>query len=395
MRLFRRLLNALLGSNQRVSEGQQYNPEQRIKLPSHWQRRAVTDPGIWLVDIRHTRRYSSPSMLTRALHVRELASDPEQLQRYGLPVWYTEQDLAAALDLSLGELWHYASYREYETTPHYYTFTVPKRSGGERTIIAPKTHLKAIQHKLNKLLISQLPVSDHAHGFRRNRSIRSNAEPHIKQDIILGMDIKDFFPSVHIGRVRGYFIAMGYSFPVATTLALLMTEAEREVIEQAGRKVYRATSSRYCVQGAPTSPGFCNALLFKLDRRLAGVAQKWGFAYTRYADDVTFSGADSQAINGLSAQTTRIIRAEGFKVNAHKTRIMRQGQRQQVAGVIVNQDLGLSRQVRRQLRAGLHRQAQGLLDAKEQQKLKGQLAYLKMLNPEQYQQLSAKQGNTG
>ena len=332
-------------------------------------------------------RLSSLSLRSKANELRNLATDVEQLRRYRLPVWQREQNLADALGLSLNELWHYASHREFEFQPHYYRFTIPKRNGGERVILAPKRRLKAIQRELNEILVRHLPVSEYAHGFRRERSILSNALPHVGQEVILGMDVKNFFPSVHFGRVRGYLIALGYGFPVATALALLMTEAEREAVEIDGGRFYKATGSRYCVQGAPTSPGLCNALLLRMDRRLAGAAQKWGFAYTRYADDLSFSGADSESVHALRSQVTRIIQDEGFAINKSKTRLLRQGQRQQVTGVVVNEQAGLSRQQRRQLRAALHRQSQGQLDAEAQRRLQGKLAYLRMLNPAQYQAL--------
>ena len=337
--------------------------------------------------LRANARLCSLSLRSKADELRNVNTDVEQLRRYRLPVWKREQNLADALGLSLSELWHYASHREYEFTPHYYRFTIPKRSGGKRLILAPKRRLKAIQRELNEILIRQLPVSEHAHGFRRERSVLSNALPHVGQKVILGMDLKDFFPSVHFGRVRGYLIALGYGFPVATALALLMTEAERETVETDGKRFYKAISSRYCVQGAPTSPGLCNALLLRMDRRLAGVAQKWGFVYTRYADDLSFSGPDSESVQGLRSQVMRIIQDEGFVINKSKTRLLRQGQRQEVTGVVVNDEAGLSRQDRRRLRAALHRQAQGQLDANAQIRLRGKLAYLKMLNPGQYQAL--------
>jgi len=137
-----------------------------------------------------------------------------------------------------------------------------------------------------------------------------------------------------------------------------------------------------CVQGAPTSPGLCNAILARLDRRLAGLVRKHGFAYTRYADDLTFSGNDPAMVGKITALVPRIIAAEGFAVNAAKTRVFRQGGRQAVTGVVVNRTLGLSRQERRKLRAALHRQktAAAAASAGEAARLKGKLAYLFMLN---------------
>src|SRR5439155_16123266 len=108
-------------------------------------------------------------------------------------------------------------------------------SGGKRLIMAPKRRLKMVQRKLLELLVERLPMSEHAHAFRRGRSIRSGAEPHVGKRSVLKLDLKDLFPSVSAARVRALLIACGYSFPVATTLAVLMTEAERQPVEVDGQ----------------------------------------------------------------------------------------------------------------------------------------------------------------
>jgi retron-type reverse transcriptase len=179
---------------------------------------------------------------------------------------------------------------------------------------------------------------------------------------------------------------------VATTLAVLMTESERQPVHVDGVTYFVPVGPRHCVQGAPTSPGLCNAVALRLDRRLGGLARAFGFRYTRYADDLSFSGDDAGAANGLRAAATRIIREEGFEVNPKKTRISRRGQRQRVAGVVVNDQMGLSRQQRRRLRAMLHRARQdqqaGTLDPARRASLRGKLAYLAMLNADQAEALA-------
>jgi hypothetical protein len=175
------------------------------------------------------------TLRTRNRNIRDLLPDEEQLQRYGLPLWKTEADLAAALGISQNELWFFGIHREREQQPHYVTFAIPKRSGGKRLIMAPKRRLKAIQRKLLALLVERLPVSEHAHAFRCGRNIRTGAEPHVGKKALLRLDLKDFFPSVTFGRVRGLLVAYGYSYPVATTLAVLMTEAERQPVESEGK----------------------------------------------------------------------------------------------------------------------------------------------------------------
>jgi len=340
-----------------------------------------------VMSVAEAERIFGGTMRTRNRNLRDLLTDEEQLNRYGLPVWKTEEDVAKAVGISLKELWFFAIHRERERQPHYVTFAIPKRSGGKRLIMAPKRRLKAIQRKLLELLVGKLPLSENAHAFRRGRSIRTGAEPHVGKRFVLKLDLKDFFPSVTFARVRGLLIAYGYSYPVATTLAVVMTEAERQPVEVDGTVFHVPVGQRHCVQGAPTSPGICNALLLRLDRRLAGLASKRGLVYTRYADDLTFSGdVDRSTLHTFRPVVNRIVSEEGFVINPDKTRLMGQGNRQTVTGVVVNQTLGLSRQERRRLRAMAHQlsrqnddEISGLLHAEFQ----GKVAYLSMLNSQQ------------
>ncbi len=338
-----------------------------------------------VLSLPQATRLFSATQRTLDRQVRDLATDQQQLQRYGLPVWKTEEDLAAALGLTLSQLHHYSIHRQRETSPHYVTFAVRKRSGGHRLIHAPKKRLKAIQRQLVGLLVSKLPVSPHAHGFLSKRSVATNARPHVDKNYVIKMDLKNCFPSIHFGRVRNLLIALGYSYPVATSIAVLCTEAERQPVEAEGKIYHVPVGPRVCVQGAPTSPGFCNAILLRLDRRLAGLARKHGFTYTRYADDLTFSGDDPAAIKRMITLTKRVCREEGFAINRDKTRVMRRRSRQVVTGVTVNKQAGLSRQERRRLRAAIHQLDPN--DHNKRRQLAGKVAYLAMLNATQAEPL--------
>lgn len=341
-----------------------------------------------VMPVTEAERLFGATMRTRNRNLRDLLTDEEQLTLYGLPIWRTEEDLAGALEISVKELVFFAIHREKERQPHYVTFTIPKRSGGKRLIMAPKRRLKSIQRRLLELLIEKLPVSEHAHAFRKGHSIRTGAEPHVGQRFVLKLDLKDFFPSVTFARVRGLLIAFGYSYPVATCLGVLLTEAERQPVEVDGVVFFVPVGMRHCVQGAPTSPALCNALLLRMDHRLAGVAKKYGVNYTRYADDLSFSGnIDRVTAQKLRVIVNRIISEEGFVVNADKTKLMSQGHRQTVTGVVVNQTLGLSRQERRRLRAAVHQLEKNSENSGTQRaKIEGKIAYLAMLNPKQASQ---------
>ncbi|WP_163869952.1 reverse transcriptase domain-containing protein [Myxococcus eversor] len=345
-------------------------------------KRVYTKKRKRLFSALEARRFFSTAFRTRNRNVRDLLPDEAQLARYGLPVWRTEEDVATALGLSVGQLRHYSTHRARERVSHYVTFTVPKRSGGQRLLHAPKRKLKAIQRRLLDVLVSKLPVSEQAHGFVTGRSIKTGAAPHVGKRVVLKLDLKDFFPSVTVSRVRGLLLAFGYGYPVAATLAVLMTEAERQRVDVEGTVFHVPVGPRVCVQGAPTSPGLCNAVLTRLDRRLAGLGRRYGYAYTRYADDLTFSGDDVGALEKVRALAARYVREEGFEVNAEKTRVQRKGGRQRVTGVTVNEGLGLSREERRKLRAMIHQEDRDGGDAKRSARIDGMLAYVGMLNPE-------------
>src|SRR5438093_3030981 len=218
--------------------------------PDPNRRRWPPPPKIKYLTEREADRLFGPSLRTRNRDVMDLAADEEQLKRYGLPVWKTEQDVAAALSLKVGQLRHFCQHRQRETVPHYITFAIPKRTGGERLIHAPKRRLKEVLRKLDRLLVCKLPKSEHAHGFVRGRSIASNAAAHVGKAVVIRFDIKDCFPTIHYGRVRGLLIALGYSYPVAAALAVLMTEAPRQPVAAEGKLYHVPTGPRVCVQGA-------------------------------------------------------------------------------------------------------------------------------------------------
>jgi hypothetical protein len=336
-------------------------------------------------------RLFSSSLRASARDVMDLATDEDQLKRYGLPLWKTEADVAAALGLTQGQFRYFSQHRHREAAAHYVAFAIPKRAGGERIIHAPKKKLKGVLRTLDKLLVSKLPVSEHAHGFVRGRSIATNAKAHVGKPMVAKFDIKDCFPTIRMGRVRGLLLSLGYCYPVAAALAVLMTESPRQPVEAEGKLYQTPIGPRVCLQGAPTSPGLCNAILLRLDRRLAGIARKRGLAYTRYADDLTFSGPEAE-IRKLLGLVPKVVGEEGFEINRDKTRIMRQSGRQVVAGVIVNKDMGLSRKTRRKLRAALHQHKAGKIDdLAAGARLEGKIAYLHMLNPGQAARLRAPQ----
>ena len=291
----------------------------------------------------------------------------EKLQRQGLPLLDTPQALADAMGVAVAELRFLAFHREVARTQHYRRFALPKKTGGVRTISAPMPRLKRAQYWVLDNIFAKVPVHAAAHGFLPGKSIVSNAAPHAGQAIVINLDLKDFFPSIAYPRIKGVFRALGYSEATATLLALLCSENVCDELQVDGERFFvgRTARERVLPQGAPTSPMLTNILCRTLDKRLQGVATKLGFNYTRYADDLSFSASgDAAGLTGrLLRQVHHILESEGFAPHPDKQRVMRASSRQEVTGVVVNDQPTVSREQRRALRAALHRARQKGVEA--------------------------------
>lgn len=283
-----------------------------------------------------------------------------RIQQNQLPDIKSVDALAEYFKLSIPQLRWYSYNRNADRTSHYARFTIPKSDGTERIISAPKPRLKALQHKILHEILGHLPIHGAAHGFVPGRSIATHANLHAKQDIVVKMDLKDFFPTLTFPRVKGLFRKIGYPEQVAVILALLCTEPTRVDVEHKNQTYHVALTHRALPQGAPTSPAITNLICLRLDRRMSGLARKHGWKYSRYADDLVFSTSQNKPdIKQLLTLSRNIIRSEGFLVHPNKTHVMRQGNRQKVTGLIVNESAQdtLSRPPRkliRQVRAAIH-----------------------------------------
>jgi RNA-directed DNA polymerase len=322
------------------------------------------------------------------------ADDPEKKrQDNGLPKLDDVDSLAKALGLSIPRLRWLSYHREVDTGTHYVRWLVPKRDGTPRMISAPKPDLKAVQRWITREVTEHLPVHGAAHGFIKGRSILSNAIVHARARVVVKLDIKGFYPTVTVRRVKGLLRRAGLGEQVATLMALLATESPRQEVETHGKKHYVAIAPRSLPQGAPTSPSITNALCMRLDCRLSGLARKLGCRYTRYADDLTFSwhGApdpDRKKKSGVGALLRgvgAIVRAEGFEIHTKKTRVMRKGARQKVTGLIVNEapagvpSVRVPRKTIRHLRAAIKNRELGREGKGESlEQLKGMAAFVMM-----------------
>lgn len=282
-------------------------------------------------------------------------SDGARLAAAMLPVVHTAAELAREMAVPLGQLRFLAFAREVSTTTHYRRFTIPKRTGGERLISAPRARLKRLQHWILARVLAPLPLAEPAHGFRPGRSTVTNALPHLRAEVVINVDLRDFFPTVTYPRVRGLYRKLGYAEEVATVLALLTTEPDIIETELDGVTYYVARGPRRLPQGAPTSPAITNALCRRLDKRIAGWAARHGFTFTRYADDLTLSTrAPDARVGAALAFLRRVTAAEGFEVHPDKIRVVRRGRRQEVTGVVVNDKPGVVRAELRRFRALLY-----------------------------------------
>ena len=271
---------------------------------------------------------------------------------WGVPRIETAGDLADWLALTPTELDWYAdlkalTYKSSRAKLRHYHRVLSKRFGAIRLIEAPKDNLKAIQQRILANILNRIPGHPAAHGFVKGRSIKTFAEPHAGKAVVLRMDLRDFFPSFPRTRIQAFFRTMGYPESVADRLGGVCTNATpRDIWEpHIGTEIRAFYSRPHLPQGAPTSPALANACMYRADCRLTGYARAAGAAYTRYADDLAFSGDESFANSAsrFAVHVAAILAEEGLPVNHRKTRIMRQGVRQYLAGVVANRRVNVIR----------------------------------------------------
>ncbi|MFN0200912.1 MAG: reverse transcriptase domain-containing protein [Bacteroidia bacterium] len=283
-------------------------------------------------------------------------ANAETLAKWNLPHFRSTLELSNEMGITLNELRFLAYHRKIAKVSHYQRFLLKKKSGGFRRISAPMPRLKTAQYWVLDNVLSKVVPYHTAHGFVEKRSILTNATPHIGKDVVVNLDLKDFFPTITYKRVKGLFKSLGYSEQIATVLGLLCTEAEADVIELDGATYYAAQGERFLPQGAPTSPAITNLICYTLDKRFEGLAKKMNYSYTRYADDLTFSakGEEAKQVGSILHHVRKVVVEEGFILHPDKIKVMRKGSQQEVTGIVVNEKLGVDRETLRKFRALLH-----------------------------------------
>lgn len=232
----------------------------------------------------------------------------------------------------------------------YKQFYIKKKSGGKRTISAPRHRSFMLMLRyVNEIFASLYTPSDYAMGFAEGRSVVTNADVHRGQNYVFNTDLKDFFPSIEQARVWRR-IQLKPLCLQRTAANLLAGLCSMKVKEEGG-------GARFVLpQGAPTSPILTNMICDKLDRRLAGLARRFGLRYSRYADDITFSSMHNvyQPDSAFRKEMERIITDQGFRMNSEKTRLQKIGARQEVTGIIVSSKLNVTQKYVRDLRNVLY-----------------------------------------
>jgi RNA-directed DNA polymerase len=279
-----------------------------------------------------------------------------------VPKIETPAELAAWLGVSMGEVEWFADLKRLNARTgsgegpisHYHYRVLAKGNGNIRLIEAPKTRLKELQKIILSELLNEVPSHTAVHGFQKRRSIKTFAAPHVGQRVVLRMDIRDFFPTIAAPRVQAFFRTAGYPEAVADLLGGISTNAApRRMWQRLGKglnPLAMADASAlygtpHLPQGAPTSPALANLCAWRVDCRLSGLAKAAGASYTRYADDLAFSGGAvfERGVERFAALAAAILLEEGFQVHHRKTRVSRQGVRQYLAGIVTNERLNVVR----------------------------------------------------
>jgi len=239
---------------------------------------------------------------------------------------------------------------------HYRYAVIRKSDGSARLLEAPKPRLKAIQRRILADILVRVPVHARAMGFVRGRSCLGAAGIHAGEAVVATFDLRRFFPSIARPRVYGLFRALGYPWAVAWRLAGLCTTVTRRAILGRLPEGEEAYCMPHLPQGAPTSPALANLLAWRLDQRLDGLARAAWANYTRYADDLAFSGdaAFAAGLGRFGRTVERIVAEEGFTLYRAKTRAMPRQRRQSVVGIVVNAHCNVSRTDFDTLKAILH-----------------------------------------
>lgn len=254
---------------------------------------------------------------------------------------------------------------------NYHQFSIPKKSGGQRTITAPTGYLKGAQKAISLLLASLYDAPDCVNGFAPGRSVRTNADLHIGKNYVFNTDIRDFFSSITAAMVRKALAGYGVSDEVAHYISMVCTVPSSE----------DDLPENVLAQGSPASPVLSNMVCSRMDRDLEYLARKYGLTYSRYADDITFSSMHSvySGSGAFMKDLREAISRQGFSINDEKTRLQKKGDRQEVTGVVVSDKANVSRKYIKNLRAEIFQMEMSGFSKEQYRSVRGKVAYLGMV----------------
>ena len=338
--------------------------------------------------LHHARRYA-----VRPAHsfISPTFQPIPALEHLPLPALHTEADLAAWLAITPDQLTRFADLRGLSArtdspwAPHYLHHLLPKSNGQLRLIEQPKPFLKRLHRRILDGLLGHIPPHPAAFGFTQNRNCIQAAARHAGAQMVVSFDLADFFPAINFPRIYALFRALGYPAQTARSLAGLTTAiTPNHILRTPNLAARDALSNRHLPQGAPTSPALANLCAQQLDRRLSGLARSLEAQYTRYADDLSFSG-DARIAPILLRAVPQIVAEQGFRLNPGKTRSHPAHHRQTVTGLTVNMAVNPSRQSYDMLKATIHHLARADDPRRHDQiflaSLAGRIAWVAQVNP--------------
>ena len=240
---------------------------------------------------------------------------------------------------------------------HYHTVLIPKRDGSKRKLSVPDLILKMVQRSIADTLLTQYPVSKYAYAYKCGSSVQQNARPHVGKKKLLKLDIDSFFDHILYSQVKDkVFFEEKYAPAIRTLLTMLC--------------YYRESLP----QGAPTSPAITNIIMYDFDETVGAFCREKRIAYTRYCDDMTFSGDldEKEVIAFVKAELQKM----GLFLKARKTAVIPATKRQTVTGIVVNEKINLSKEYKKKIRQEMYYIRKFGLE--------GHLGRLKISDKEQY-----------
>lgn len=416
--------------------------EQLLTCP--WQEPAMINSIYWLLDAQPTwvapivhrlltqfpekKAIESPALLSQFIvqdpgfqAIWERQRERLRIKRYNLtplptvstidceqPPLTNSTQLAKWLGLSHGQLDSYAvHWRQYKIKDnprraHYHYLWRDQKHGKKRLIEAPKQRLAEVQRQIHLAILNKIPLHAACCGFRKGYSRIDYVVPHSGKKVVIKMDLLHFFNSIAFRRIHALFIALGYNPEVSRRLAgLCCNQTPRAVISlnpDLNWHQRQDLSKPHLPQGSPSSPALANLCAFRLDIRLSALAKKFGVDYSRYADDLAFSGNITLNRNTekLTTWVSYIANDEGFSINHRKTKIMRQGNSQRLTGVTVNRFPNCRRKDFDQLKATLYNCVKYGPESQNRKRhpafqahLLGRIAEIRSLNPNRSAKLEA------